>query len=68
MVYRFIIEAQAGKRYEIAKLAKPDSRDKFVDVLKDFIRFGDGKIMGFHIELTSDYMGFVKLPAMPSNK
>lgn len=61
-VYRFLIEAETGKRYEIAKLAKKTSREEFIQVLKDFIQFRDCEVMGFEVEFTSDFKSFYKLP------
>ncbi len=59
-VYRFLIEAETGKRYEIAKLAKKTSREEFIQVLKDFIQFRDYEVMGFEIEISSDFKAFYK--------
>lgn len=61
-VYKFLINAIPGKRYEISALAKLETQDQFVQVLKDFIAYRDCEVWGFDIEFTSDYKGFVKLP------
>ena len=59
-VYRFLIEATPGKRYEIAKLAKKASREEFIQVLKDFIQFRHCEVMGFEVEISSDFKAFYK--------
>lgn len=36
-VWQFLEKMQLGKRYTIAKLAKPDSREKFVATIKEYM-------------------------------
>lgn len=67
-VYRFLIEATPGKRYEISKLAKSESRDEFIQVLKDFIAYRDCEVMGFEVEISSDFKAFYKIPQLKASK
>lgn len=60
-VYKFLISMELGQVVEISKLVKSKNRDEFVEILKDFIRFGDGPVMGFDIEFSSDFSTFRKI-------
>lgn len=60
-VYKFLILMELGQVVEISKLVKSKNRDEFVEILKDFIRFGDGSILGFSIEFSSDFTTFRKI-------
>lgn len=60
-VYRWLKTLELGKPVEIAKVCKPKNREQFVQVLKDFIAFGDGEVLGFGLEIGSDYRTFRKI-------
>lgn len=60
-VYKFLISMELGQVVEISKLVKSKNRDEFVEILKDFIRFGDGAVLGFSIEFSSDFTTFRKI-------
>jgi len=60
-VYRWLKTLELGKPVEIAKVCKPKNREQFVQVLKDFIAYGDGEILGFGLEIGSDYQTFRKI-------
>ncbi len=60
-VYKWLIQLPENKPVEIAKVCKPKNREKFVQVLKDFITYGDGEILGFGLEIGSDYQTFRKI-------
>ena len=60
-VYRWLKTLELGKPVEIAKVCKPKNREQFVQVLKDFIAYGDGDVLGFELEIGSDYQTFRKV-------
>ena len=60
-VYRWLKTLELGKPVEIAKDWKPTTREKLVQVLKDFIAYGDGDVLGFGLEIGSDYQTFRKV-------
>ena len=60
-IYRWLKTLEPGKPVEIAKVCKPKNREQFVQVLKDFIAYGDGEILGFWLEIGSDYQTFRKI-------
>ena len=59
-IYRWLKTLEPGKPVEIAKVCKPKNREQFVQVLKDFIAYGDGEVLGFGLEIGSDYQTFRK--------
>lgn len=60
-IYRWLITLETGNPVEIAKVCKPRNRDRFLQVLKDFIAYGDGEVLGFGLEIGSDYRTFRKI-------
>lgn len=61
-VHRFLERMQPGERYKVAALATPDTRAKFLEEIKNYMRSlpYDGWISFNH-----DFTEFYKTPAVP---
>lgn len=59
-VFGYILKMKPNEPVELSKIVSPENRQKFMEVVKDFIRYDFGKTYGFYIEFSSDYKSFRK--------
>lgn len=60
-VYTMIHDMEIGSEFIIQHKVNPSNISEFNDIVKDFIRFDNGKPFGFYLEFSSDYTKFRKL-------
>lgn len=59
--YKFIIELEPYQIVKFDKIVKKENKDEFIDLIKEFIRFDNGKHLGFQLEISSNYTSFRKI-------
>ena len=60
-IYGFIINLEPNLIVDFDKIVKKDNREQFINILKEFIMFDNGKHLGFKLEIASDYNSFRKI-------
>lgn len=60
-VYRFIINLEPNVIVEFDKIVKKENKSEFIEMIKEFIRFDNGKHLGFQLEISSNYTSFRKI-------
>jgi hypothetical protein len=60
-LYGFIINLEPYTIVNFDKIVKKENKLEFVELIKEFIRFDNGKHLGFQLEISSDYTSFRKI-------
>ena len=59
--YKFIIDLEPYVQVDFDKIVKKQNKSEFIEMIKEFIRFDNGKHLGFQLEISSDYTSFRKI-------